>query len=204
MRIHRILLETKAEGPGNRACIWVQGCKHGCKGCFAKHTWDYELGQEMSTEEIIQKITKVIDKIDGVTLLGGEPMDQADELSQVARFVKEAGKNIITFTGYVYEELLGMNKSGVKELLEYTDLLADGPFIEELRSFDRPLLGSSNQRFLYLSEAIKQEEMQQYHNSFEIRVSKAGKIQVNGMGDIDKLKDYLNKHDGGKDEFTNI
>lgn len=204
MRVHRILLETRAEGPGNRACIWVQGCNHGCRGCFATHTWNYNLGQEMSTEEIIAKINSVLDKIDGVTFLGGEPMDQARELSEVAQYAKAAGKNVITFTGYVYEELLLLEKLGVKELLQYTDLLADGPFVEELRSFDRPLLGSTNQRFIYLTDKIKPEVMENYRNSFEIRVSPMGKIQINGMGDIEKLTKYLNKADGGTDESTNI
>lgn len=204
MKVHRILLETKAEGPGNRACIWVQGCGHGCKGCFAKHLWDYDAGEEISADEIIKRIETVIDKIDGVTFLGGEPFEQAKELSRIARYVKEAGKNTITFTGYLHEELIGMQSSGVDELLKYTDLLADGPFVEELRNYDRPLLGSSNQRFIYLSGAIKPEDMDKYHNSLEIRISPEGRIQINGMGDTKQLLQYLNKTDGGNNEFTNI
>lgn len=204
MQIHKILLNTKAEGPGVRACVWVQGCSHGCRGCFAKHLWNPKDGTEMSAEDIIEKIEPVIDKVDGITFLGGEPMEQAEELWRVASFVKAAGKNVITFTGYVYEELIATDLPGVKKMLQYTDVLADGPFVEELVNYDRPLLGSSNQRFIYLTDVISQEEMDSYHNSFEVRVGKNGSVQVNGMGNLKQLEKYLNKIDGGNHEVTNI
>lgn len=204
MQIHKILLNTKAEGPGIRACIWVQGCHHGCKGCFAKHLWDFEAGKTISVDEIIDSLKNVIAQIDGITFLGGEPMEQAEELAQIAKYVREAGKNVITFTGYVYEQLLTLTKPGVKELLECTDLLADGPFVEELINYDRPMLGSANQRFIYLTDAINPELMDNYKNSFELRIDSNGKVQVNGMGDLKKLEKYLDKIDGGYHEITNI
>lgn len=159
---------------------------------------------EMSPEEVIDKLSGVINDIDGITFLGGEPMDQAEGLAKIAEYVKAAGKNVITFTGYVYEELIKKNIPGVDELLACTDILADGPFIEELISYDRPLLGSSNQRFIYLTDAIKPKDMDSYRNSFEIRVDKNGKVQVNGMGNLKQLEEYLNKLDGGNYEVTNI
>ena len=241
MRIHKILLETRAEGPGLRACIWVQGCHHGCKGCFATHLWDEKLGTEMSVEEVIAQLETVLDRIDGVTFLGGEPFEQAGDLWQIAKFAREAGKNVLTFTGYTYEQLTGcesisktedgyyflsdiaeehqksvdagkdkvlkdiernrkkaavdllqdLDAMEVEKLLEYTDLLADGPFIQDLLSYDRPMLGSSNQRFIFLTDAISREAMENYRNSFEVRVSPQGKVQINGMGNVEKLKEYL-------------
>lgn len=215
MRIHKIILNTAAEGPGKRACIWVQGCSHRCNGCFATHLWNKEEGKEVSTEEIIQKLNTVIDTIDGITFLGGEPMEQADELWKIAEYVKKAGKNVLTFTGYTYDELTSdksqtiaqfseKQRNGIDKLLKYTDLLADGPFVKEKVSYDRPLLGSSNQRFVYLSNEISPRQIEEYHNSFEFRINKSGQLQVNGMGDVNKLKDCLNKINGGKYEIESI
>ena len=202
MRVYKMLPKTKAEGPGIRFCIWVQGCCHHCKGCFAKRLWDYEDGDHVSAEQVIVELSRVIDEVEGITFLGGEPFDQAEELERVARYVKEHGKNVITFSGYTYETLLENEKC--KGLLEYTDLLCDGPYIEEQTDYSRPLLGSSNQRFIFLSDAITKEEMDRYHNSFEIRVSKSGQIEVNGMGNINKLKDYLLQINGGENGYTSI
>lgn len=204
MQINSIILKTRAEGPGLRACIWVQGCKHGCKGCFAKHLWSPKGGQTMTVQEVIDEINKVIGEIEGVTFLGGEPMDQAQELWQVAEYVKTAGKNVITFTGYTYEQIKEENQTGINKLLEYTDLLADGPFVEELLSYDRPLLGSSNQRFIFLSQEISPDSIENYKNSFELRINKEGKAVINGMGNLQKLENYLKNIDGGHYEITNL
>lgn len=187
MQIYKILLNTRAEGPGIRACIWVQGCRHECKGCFAKHLWNYDEGKTVSADDIIEQLKDVVEGIDGITLLGGEPMDQAEELCRVAEYVKGFDKSVITFTGYIYEELLEKNMPGVSELLNYTDVLVDGPFIEELLSYDRPMVGSSNQRFIYLSEKIKPETMEEYKNVFELRVGSNGRVEVNGMGNIEQI-----------------
>lgn len=202
MRVYKLLLNTLAEGPGIRVCIWVSGCNHECKGCFATHLWDYNGGSEMSVAEVIEKIEKVIDEIDGITFLGGEPFDQAMELVQIAEFVKQKGKNVISFSGYLYEELLQDEEK--RKLLEHTDLLCDGPFIEELTDYSRPLLGSSNQRFIFLSEAITEEEMAKYKNRLEIRVLKNGKTEINGMGNVKKIRETLLKEGVRTDGITNI
>lgn len=204
MQINSIILKTRAEGPGVRACIWVQGCSHGCKGCFAKHLWPQKGGLDMSVDQVIMQLESAIDEIDGVTFLGGEPMDQAKELWEIARYVKEAGKTVITFTGYIYEQLLKKNDPNIKKLLEYTDLLADGPFVEEKLCYDRPLLGSSNQRFIFLTNAISSEKIYNYKNIFELRVNKDGRTVINGMGNLQKLEKYLNRINGGHNEITNL
>lgn len=204
MKIYKIILKTKAEGPGLRSCIWVQGCSHACTGCFATHLWDYKSGSDVSVGDVISQLQTVIADIDGITLLGGEPMDQAKDLWKIASFVKEQGKNVLTFTGYTYEQLLASPNEDIQLLLKYTDLLADGPFIESQLNYDRPLLGSSNQRFIYLTNAITEDEINNYHNSFEFRVDANGKISVNGMGNLQKLEKYLTKVGGRNHGITNI
>lgn len=189
MRINRVVEQTRAEGPGIRLCIWVQGCRHRCKGCYAKSTWDREEGMEVDSLSLVDVIRRNKDYIDGITFLGGEPFDQACELLPVAKAAKNMGLSIIAFSGYLYEELLKEN--GRNELLQYIDLLIDGPYEEEKQDFSRPLVGSSNQRFIYLTDQISKCEIENYRNQIELNIKANGKIEINGMTDIKKLSEII-------------
>lgn len=193
MKVNRIIENTYAEGPGCRFCIWVQGCKHNCNGCFATELWDYNKGYECSKKEIIKKIKNVKEKIQGITFLGGEPLDKARELAYIAKKSRQLGKNIITFTGYTYQEIKESNNKDWNELLKYTDLLIDGKFEEKLLDYSRPLVGSSNQQFIYLTNRITEKEIMEYKNRYEIRIDKKGNIIFNGMGNMKKMKEYMKK-----------
>lgn len=196
MRVHKIIEKTYAEGPGCRFCIWVQGCSHHCEGCFAVDTWDYNAGYEFSVTDILQRIEAVKKDICGITLLGGEPFDKADELSFVAEKVKSWHKTVIAFTGYTYEFLSESDNASWGRLLSCTDLLIDGKFEKDKIDYSKPLIGSSNQRFVFLTKAFTEDEIMAYENRFEIRVLGNGKITFNGMGDIDKLQKYVKKIEG--------
>lgn len=194
MRVHRILRETAAEGPGIRYCIWVQGCSHHCPGCFARDTWDPEEGQWIEIEELKEDLRRAIEsaeqkgkKLEGLTLLGGEPFDQAKEAAKLAKEAKKHGLSVLTFTGYRMEDLEKKGRAET-ELLKETDLLIDGPFEENKKSFNRPLAGSSNQRFLFLTDRYKKEDILSWKNSFEIRIDPDGRIWINGMGDFEALR----------------
>ena len=169
MRVSKIIEKTYAEGPGCRFCIWVQGCSHRCEGCFAKDLWDYDKGYEIQVSDIIKMIENVKDKIDGITFLGGEPFDKAEDLSNIANYMHSIDKNVITFTGYTFEQIDNSNNTEWKELIKSTDLLIDGKFEKDLLDYSRPLVGSSNQRFFYLSERISKESIENYKNRFEVR-----------------------------------
>lgn len=190
MRIHRIIERTKAEGPGTRLCVWVQGCGHRCKGCYAKATWNAESGIEMDSLALARLVRKNSSVIDGITLLGGEPFDQAGELLPAAMAAKESNLNVIAFSGYLFEELI--EKPDCQMLLEYVDLLIDGPYIAEKRDFSRPLVGSENQRFIYLSDRISVHDMETYKNQVEIRIGTDGNLHLNGMTDFGELSGIIN------------
>lgn len=189
MRINRLIEKTYAEGPGCRFCIWVQGCPHKCDGCFAVDLQCYDGGYEISVQDVIAQINKVSDCIDGITLLGGEPFEYAGELSEIAEHVQSLNKNVLTFTGYTYEELNRVKDSTL--LLKHTDLLIDGRFEKALTDYSRPLAGSSNQKFIYLTDRISAQKMSEYKNRFEVRVAENGTLQFNGMGNIEKLQKIL-------------
>lgn len=189
MRINRIIKKTYAEGPNCRFCIWVQGCRHKCDGCFATDLWDFNGGFEISVDEIIAKIKEVGNDIDGITFLGGEPFEYSFELSEIAKYIHSINKSVITFTGYTYENLCKI--SSAKPLLNHTDLLIDGKFEKENLDYSRALVGSSNQRFIFLSDKIPKKDIDEYKNRFEIRIDENGNAHFNGMGNIDTIKKFI-------------
>lgn len=191
LRVHRIVERTKAEGPGQRFCIWVQGCNHGCTGCFAQDTWDNAQGMLYNESDITKLITRNATEIEGITLLGGEPFDQTKALAPIVETAKMLGLSVMAFTGYMYEYLIELNDPHLTRLLKATDLLIDGPYIERLRDFSRPWVGSSNQRFIFLSDRYNENIIYHCSNQFEIRVDSRGRILVNGMGDQERLRQVI-------------
>lgn len=186
MNIHRIITKTRSEGPGYRAAIWVQGCSIHCDGCMAKETWPTVPKQLLEVDELLSKIESIPD-IEGVSILGGEPFDQAYELSKLTNGIKLRGLSLIIFTGHIYEDLVAMDIPDIKTILDNTDVLIDGPYVEEERSFERPLVGSRNQRFLFLSDRYKLSDFP--NNAIEIRISPNGVVQYNGMGDFGIIRE---------------
>lgn len=185
--LYKIIPQTEVEGPNKRFCIWVQGCKKHCVGCWAKETWEFGIGKNYSVEELFQLI-KAQKDIEGVTFLGGEPFEQAENLSKLAQKVKEIGLSVVCFTGYTIEELRNKNSSAITALLENIDLLIDGGFEKENFDLSRPWVGSSNQRYIFLSDVYSSDTIKKYTNKVEVRISQGGKLEINGMGDFEKIK----------------
>lgn len=153
--------DSLVDGPGLRFTIFAQGCPHRCPGCHNPETHLAVGGILISVDELFalyqkNRLTR------GITLSGGEPFAQATAMSALASRVHEAGGDVITYTGYIYENLLRMSRTdpGILALLSATDLLIDGPFILAKKSLDLPFRGSSNQRLLPLSETGKQLMLQ--------------------------------------------
>ena len=197
IRVHRIVSRTRSEGPGLRLSVWTQGCRAACPGCYATALWDERGGTGMSAAQLCREIAAA-DGIEGITLLGGEPFLQAAPLAEAAAFAQERGLSVITFTGQLYEQLLTSEADGVQALLRHTDVLIDGPYRQELRDFSRPLVGSANQRFLFLTGRYTPEDMAACRNSVELRIGKDGILRANGMGDFIRLQQILQKSKGEK------
>lgn len=185
--VYKIIANTTVEGPGIRFCIWVQGCKKHCSGCWAKDTWKFGVGSKYNVEELFSLI-KQETQIEGVTFLGGEPFEQAKELAVLVQMIKSAGLSVVCFTGYTLEELRLKNSADINSFLDNIDLLIDGGFEKEKFDLSRPWVGSSNQRFIFLTDRYNQEEISLYKNKIEVRISQDGKTEINGMGDFDKVK----------------
>ncbi len=156
LKLSGVIRESIVDGPGIRFVIFTQGCPHHCKGCHNPDTHDPNGGYETDSEKIIDAI-KNTPIISGVTFSGGEPFEQADELSIIAEKVHEFGLNVLTYTGYTMEYILSrLNKNPDWEaLLRNSDILIDGPFILKKRSLELRFRGSTNQRILSPIESLK-------------------------------------------------
>ncbi len=157
-----------ANGPGVRVTLFVSGCTNHCKNCFQPQTWDFKYGQPFTKEienELLEMMTP--DYIDGITILGGEPMEPSNQeaLLPFLKRVKEKypSKTIWVFSGFTFEEL--MDKSSyanceyTEEILDVSDVLVDGRFEEELKDISLRFRGSSNQRLIDLKKTASNGEI---------------------------------------------
>ena len=150
-----------ANGPGVRVSLFVSGCRHRCKGCFNPDTWDFAAGEPWTDAEQ-EKVLSACepDWIQGLSLLGGEPFEPANQRALVPllrAFRKRLPqKDVWAWTGCVYEREL-LNESpwrceATDEMLSLIDTLVDGPFIEAQKNITLRFRGSSNQRILELKK----------------------------------------------------
>jgi anaerobic ribonucleoside-triphosphate reductase activating protein len=192
--IARFLASTRAEGPGERTAIWVQGCTVRCPGCFNPHMWTFRGGRPVTAGDLVARIVEA--GTEGLTLLGGEPFDQAGALATVAAGVRAAGRSVMTFTGYTRAQLsrsVEAGRSDVAALLDATDLLVAGPFRADLIDHDRPWAGSTNQEFVLLSDRFPHllDDLPRTRDRVEISVDTGGRIAVNGWAEADVLDELL-------------
>lgn len=146
LRVLNIVEGTSVDGPGLRTSIYFAGCHHQCPGCHNPQSWDMGGGSPMSVDEIME----VVRENDfNVTFSGGDPLYQpVDELTQLARAIREAGYGIWCFTGFTYESVAV--RTDLQPLLGCIDVLVDGAFVEAQRDISLLFRGSANQRLIDL------------------------------------------------------
>lgn len=182
MLIHSYSI-SRVNGPGKRFVLWTQGCSKKCKNCYNPETWKFE-GKEMSPEEIVELIQNF--EVDGITLTGGDPLEQSDILILLERLYNlNLSKGIILFSGYTFDEI---NDCSLRECFSFIDVLIDGKFEEDLK-IENGLRGSSNQNVIFFSNKIFEEEILIDHE-IEIGILEE-QIFLTGFPKLDKkyLKD---------------
>ncbi|GEP88997.1 anaerobic ribonucleoside-triphosphate reductase activating protein [Chitinophaga terrae (ex Kim and Jung 2007)] len=180
--INEFIPVTAVEGPGLRACLWVQGCSIRCDDCMVPHTWDRKKGKVADTSALLQ-ILRETPGIEGLTVLGGEPMDQAPALLPFLEQVKASGLSLMLFSGYTREAILASGCPYKAAIIDLCDIFIDGPYVKDLTSFDRPWVGSGNQRIFFQTERYRHLEnnLHTIENKVEIRITDEGEIAINGM-----------------------
>jgi anaerobic ribonucleoside-triphosphate reductase activating protein len=143
LRVHSFLPYSKANGPGLRAVIWVQGCTLGCPGCFNPETHRKDGGHVVSVDEVYQRIAGLGDAIEGITVSGGEPLQQTPALIRLLRRVRdETPLSVLVFTGYTRNEVRAMPDAD--QLLGCIDVLIAGRY-DQKRRLAPGLRGSADQ-----------------------------------------------------------
>lgn len=154
MRYGQIRQYDIANGPGIRATVFVTGCSRRCVNCFNEEYQDFNAGSEWTAAETERLISYLQDDTNsGLTLLGGEPMENADDLLELVQAVRRAvpEKSIWVYSGFLYEEILA--QPARKALLEACDVLVDGPFVDSLKDPGLYFRGSSNQRVIDVAKS---------------------------------------------------
>lgn len=154
MRYGQIRQYDIANGPGIRATVFVTGCSRHCVNCFNEEYQDFNAGSEWTAAETEQLISYLQDDTNsGLTLLGGEPMENAKDLLALVQAVRRAvpEKSIWVYSGFLYEEIL--TQPARKALLEACDVLVDGPFVDALKDPGLYFRGSSNQRIIDVAKS---------------------------------------------------
>ncbi len=158
VKIAGITQESIVDGKGFRYVVFTQGCPHACKGCHNPESWDFNAGTEKSIDEIFEEFREN-PILKGITFSGGEPFLQTKPLIELAKKVHAIKKDVTVYTGYTYDELIAMKNKEVAELLNETDLLIDGKFIEEQKNLELLFRGSENQMLIDMNETRKNGEL---------------------------------------------
>ena len=152
MNYHKITTCDVANGPGIRVVLWTSGCDHHCKNCHNPETWDKDSGKPFDKKAVDKILVELSHEyIAGLTLSGGDPLfpSNRDTILGLVKEVKNRypQKSIWLYTGYRYEQIKG------EYLLDYVDVIVDGPYVDSLRDVSLPYCGSSNQRVIDVKES---------------------------------------------------
>lgn len=149
--------DSIVDGEGIRTVIWTQGCPHNCKGCHNPETHDFNGGVLVDVEEIKEELNS-LEFQDGITLSGGDPFMQPEACLEIALYAKKIGLNVWSYTGFTFDQLRVLSKSKpvIMELLKNIDVLVDGKFILEEKSYDVKYRGSRNQRIIDVQASLEE------------------------------------------------
>jgi anaerobic ribonucleoside-triphosphate reductase activating protein len=177
MRIAHIEEESFIYGPGHRFVIWVQGCSIRCPGCWNESMWDFSGGSVLIIDELFKKILSMKNLIEGITILGGEPLDQFGDTLLLLEKCKISGLSTMLFTGYEISEI---EKRKMAAVLTVSDILITGRYEKEKRTLNKEWIGSANQKIHFLSNRYRNYKIFDA-NYIEIDLEKSGSITVLGF-----------------------
>ncbi|HEY1381013.1 MAG TPA: 4Fe-4S single cluster domain-containing protein [Gemmataceae bacterium] len=183
LNVAQIVPGTEAEGPGRRYALWFQGCPLRCPGCCNPEMLPFAGGTPRPVADVLAEVERArnAEAIEGITLLGGEPLAHAAGAAALARGVQSLGLTVMVFTGYTLEEARELPDPAAADLLAHTDILVDGPYVRELPDTRRRWIGSTNQRIHFLTDRYRADDpCWRRPNTLELRL-RGGELTVNGF-----------------------
>lgn len=158
VRINRIVESSYVDGPEERAVVFFQGCPIACPGCQNTALWDANGGAVYDEQDLAVKLAFLAREHGNVTISGGEPFAQIHSLARLVYHLHKDGvRNVMVYSGYKWETLLNPLNGvfpWIKSILDYVDVIVDGPFMKEL---DDPFIvyrGSRNQRVIDVEASL--------------------------------------------------
>lgn len=158
MRILRILKGTTVDGPGFRTSVYFAGCAHHCPGCHNPGSWDFTGGEDTSIDQLMETVEE--EDFD-VTLSGGDPLYQPEDVAELCGRVARLGHTVWIYTGFTWEEILSDPR--LLDAVRHAEVVVDSPFIESLLDRDLLFRGSSNQRLIRVSESLTTGKIVLWH-----------------------------------------
>jgi len=177
LRIASIEEQSSIYGPGLRFVIWVQGCTLACKGCWNTSFWPRKGGHDRTVESLVEQITKT-EGIEGITILGGEPLEQAEAVHELIMRVKKVGLSVFLYSGFERDELDEIQQACVNE----SDIVVLGRYVEEKRDVNLRWRGSSNQILEFPTERYRGIQFEE-RGECEVIIEEDGSIRVLGYPD---------------------
>jgi anaerobic ribonucleoside-triphosphate reductase activating protein len=187
------LRPSLTNGPGWRVSLWVQGCSLRCTTqCLNPHLLENSGGYAVSTGELSEQILSIRaqrHELEGISVLGGEPSDQAEGVAALFEQMQACGLSTMLYTGYTLEAIRSPRNPMLERMLLFTDILVDGPFLPNQYSGTLAWRGSLNQRLLCLSDRYDGQDLasayQRQGKAFSLRISPTGSISISGIQNRD-------------------
>jgi anaerobic ribonucleoside-triphosphate reductase activating protein len=185
LRIHHFEPASRANGPGLRFVVWVQGCSLGCPGCFNPETHPNEAGKVVPVQKLAELVFGEAGKIDGVTISGGEPFQQLKALTHFLKILKtNSSLSTVVFTGFSWEEIQRIQ--GVERALASIDVLLAGRYQKD-RRIAKGLLGSSNKTIHFFSKLYSTQDLDRIPEA-EVLIKPDGEIFTTGIDPLMRIR----------------
>jgi anaerobic ribonucleoside-triphosphate reductase activating protein len=182
IRLHAIEPASRANGPGLRAVVWLQGCTLGCTGCFNPTTHDAGAGFNADTADIARQLLTNSNKIEGVSISGGEPFQQPDALLDLLQRLSASPLSKLVFSGYTLAEIRRQPLGNT--ILKHLDVLIAGRYVHP-RHLAVGLLGSSNQQIHLLTKRYTPADLQAVPTG-EVILHADGSITLSGIRPLEQ------------------
>ena len=199
LALSRIHYPVTTLGPGRRIGIWFQGCSIRCEGCISRDTWRFR-DDDVTPDDVVQRIATWLDECDGVTISGGEPFDQAAALFELLKGIKahKSKVNVLVYSGYGLERL-----DAHQELRTgLIDALITDPYVNDADQ-TKILRGSDNQRLHCLTDlggavfAHCERHLSDADRSLDVMFDDDGTVWIAGIprkGDMTRLAALLREN----------
>ena len=194
LNVHDVLPVSCVNGPGRRAVVWVQGCSKRCPGCSNPLTHSHRPHVLFAPKRLAECIL-TISGIEGLTITGGEPCEQAPAVGRLCRLIRKKGLSVMLYTGWEYEDICRCDNQAVRDLLNWIDILVDGAFIKRLADKDLVWRGSSNQQIRFLTNSYRPDCLREKNQlQVEGQLNPGAPLRVTGFpgkSDIKMLTERL-------------